>query len=166
MIDDRTISQSDGQLTVFNEPGEASTFTIPLPPSPSHPRPAPRRERVLVVEDERVVRRLVVEMLESFGYDVAEARSPQQALVICASAPFDLMVTDVVMPGGDGPALARDALKRQPEMRVLYTSGHTPKSTAHFELEGSRTAFLPKPFGATELAGHVRSLLDLPNDLH
>ncbi|MDX6425733.1 MAG: hypothetical protein QOD52_1138 [Gaiellaceae bacterium] len=139
MIDNRTITHSNG-------------------------RPATGGERVLVVEDERVVRRLVVEILESFGYDVAEARSPQQALAICAGAPFDLMVTDVVMPGGDGPTLARDALKRQPELRVLYTSGYTPKSTAHFELEGGLTAFLPKPFGATELAGHVRGLLDLQHD--
>jgi CheY-like chemotaxis protein len=139
MIDDRTITHSNG-------------------------RPATGGERVLVVEDERVVRRLVVEILESFGYDVAEARSPQQALAICAGAPFDLMVTDVVMPGGDGPTLARDALKRQPALRVLYTSGYTPRSTARFELEGGLTAFLPKPFGATELAGHVRGLLDLQHD--
>jgi CheY-like chemotaxis protein len=165
---DETLGQSDGQLTVFSEPGEGSTFTIPLPrsepQSSASPRAAGGGARILVVEDERIVRRLVVEILESFGYDVAEARGPQQALVICADASFDLMVTDIVMPGGDGPELARAAVSRQPNMRVLYTSGYTPQSIAHLDLQGSQTAFLPKPFSASELAAHVRGLLDLQND--
>ena len=160
-----TTGQSDGQLTVFSEPDENSTFTIPLPRSEPQPSSMPPTvgggERILVVEDERIVRRLVVEILESFGYEVAEARGPQQALVICADASFDLMVTDIVMPGGDGPELARDAVKSQPNLRILYTSGYTPQSTARLALEGSQTAFLPKPFTADDLAGRVRGLLDL-----
>jgi CheY-like chemotaxis protein len=139
---------------------EPKTPAVPRPPAASQPD-GRGRERILVVEDERVVRRLVVEILESFGYDVAEAYCPQQALAICADASFDLMVTDIVMPGGDGPELARDAVKRQPNLRILYTSGYTPQSTARIVLEGSRTAFLPKPFTAADLAGQVRGLLDL-----
>jgi two-component system cell cycle sensor histidine kinase/response regulator CckA len=166
-----TITQSGGQLTVASEPGEGTTFTIylprsdaqvsVLPPIVTTPHPVGSGERILVVEDEKIVRHLVVEILESFGYEVVEARNPQEALVICAGATFDLMVTDVVMPGGDGSALARAAVTRQPNMRVLYTSGYTPQSIAHLDLEGSQTAFLPKPFSASELAEHVRGLLDL-----
>jgi PAS domain S-box-containing protein len=169
-----TITQSGGQLTVASEPGEGTTFTIylprseaqlsVLPPLVTTSQPGVSGERILVVEDEDIVRRLVVEILESFGYEVVEARNPQEALVLCAGAAFDLMVTDVVMPGGDGSALARAAVSRQPNMRVLYTSGYTPQSIAHLDLEGSQTAFLPKPFSASELAAHVRGLLDLQND--
>jgi two-component system cell cycle sensor histidine kinase/response regulator CckA len=171
-----TITQSGGQLTVVSAPGEGTTFTIhlphsksqvsPLPPTLTPSKPLGAGERILVVEDEGMVRRLVVEILESFGYEVVEARNPQEALVICAGASFDLMVTDVVMPGGDGSSLARAAVTRQPNMRVLYTSGYTPQSIAHLDLEGSLTAFLPKPFSASELAQHVRGLLDLQNDAH
>ncbi|HEV7642050.1 MAG TPA: ATP-binding protein [Gaiellaceae bacterium] len=169
-----TITQSGGQLTVVSEPGEGTTFTIylprselqvtPLPPTRTHPQPAGAGERILVVEDEDIVRRLVVEILESFDYEVVQARNPQEALVICAGSSFDLMVTDVVMPGGDGTSLARAAVTRQPNMRVLYTSGYTPQSIAHLELEGGKTAFLPKPFSAAQLAEQVRGLLDLQHD--
>jgi signal transduction histidine kinase len=166
-----TITQSGGQLSVISAPGEGTTFTIYLPQSDSQvsalpptitaSRPLGAGERILVVEDEDMVRRLVVEILESFGYEVVQARNPQEALALCAGATFDLMVTDVVMPGGDGSSLARAAVTRQPNMRVLYTSGYTPQSIAHLDLEGSQTAFLPKPFSAYELAQHVRGLLDL-----
>ena len=60
-----------------------------------------------------------------------------------------------------GMVNAGAAVTRQPNMRVLYTSGYTPQSIAHLDLEGSQTAFLPKPFSASELAQHVRRLLDL-----
>jgi CheY-like chemotaxis protein len=166
-----TITQSGGQLSVISAPGEGTTFTIylphsdsqvsPLPPPITASRPHGAGERILVVEDEDMVRRLVVEILESFGYELVQARNPQEALALCADATFDLMVTDVVMPGGDGSSLARAAVTRQPNMRVLYTSGYTPQSIAHLDLEGSQTAFLPKPFSASDLAQHVRALLDL-----
>jgi two-component system cell cycle sensor histidine kinase/response regulator CckA len=166
-----TITQSGGQLSVISAPGEGTTFTIylphsdsqvsPLPPTITASRPLGAGERILVVEDEDMVRRLVVEILESFGYELVQARNPQEALALCADATFDLMVTDVVMPGGDGSSLARAAVTRQPNMRVLYTSGYTPQSIAHLDLEGSQTAFLPKPFSASDLAQHVRALLDL-----
>jgi CheY-like chemotaxis protein len=166
-----TITQSGGQLTVASEPGDGTTFTIylprsearvsALPPVVTTSHPVGSGERILVVEDENMVRRLIVEILESFGYEVVEARNAQEALRTCAGSTFDLMVTDIVMPGGDGSALARAAVARQPNMRVLYTSGYTPQSIAQLDLEGSQTAFLPKPFGASELAEHVRGLLDL-----
>jgi signal transduction histidine kinase len=166
-----TITQSGGQLSVISAPGVGTTFTIylphsdsqvsSLPPTVTASQPLGGGERILVVEDEDMVRRLIVEILESFGYEVVQARNPQEALALCTSATFDLMVTDVVMPGGDGSSLARAAVTHQPNMRVLYTSGYTPQSIAHLDLEGSRTAFLPKPFSACELAQHVRGLLDL-----
>jgi two-component system cell cycle sensor histidine kinase/response regulator CckA len=165
-----TISQSGGHIDVTSEPGEGTTFTLYLPRSDAQVVPSrdaassePRSgggERILVVEDEETVRRLIVRMLESYGYDLVEARNPQEALVICAAGRFDLMVTDVVMPGGDGPALARAAAERQPGLRVLYTSGYMPRSIAHLDLQGSETAFLPKPFSSDELANQVREILD------
>jgi signal transduction histidine kinase len=166
-----TITQSGGQLSVISAPGVGTTFTIYLPhsdsqvssppPTVTESQPLGAGERILVVEDDDMVRRLVVEILESFGYEVVQACNPQEALALCGSATFDLMVTDVVMPGGDGSSLARAAVTHQPNMRVLYTSGYTSQSIAHLDLEGSQTAFLPKPFSASELAQHVRGLLDL-----
>ena len=123
-------------------------------------RPLGGAERLLVVDDESTVRRLVVMMLEAYGYDVAEAAGMQQALVLCAAAPFDLMVTDMVMPGGDGSTLARAAVMQQPHLRVLYTSAYTPESIPRLELEGTETGFLGKPFSAEALARNVRGLLD------
>jgi CheY-like chemotaxis protein len=117
-------------------------------------------ERLLVVEDEATVRRLVVTMLESYGYEVAEAPNMEQALALCAAERFDLMVTDMVMPGGDGSMLARAAVTHQPDLRVLYTSAYTPESIPRLELEGTETAFLGKPFTAEVLARTVRLLLD------
>jgi PAS domain S-box-containing protein len=166
-----TVNQSGGHIELSSEPGAGTTFQIYLPHSdlrvalPQEGQlPGLRTggaERILVVEDEELVRNLVAMILESNGYQVVQARDPREALLLCADDRFDLLLTDIVMPGGDGASLARAVVALNPKTRVLYTSGYAPDSIDRLEIEGSETAFLGKPYPADELARVVRKLLDL-----
>ena len=98
-------------------------------------------------------------MLNAKGYQVVDAPNADEALLHCAGERFDLMITDMVMPGHDGPTLARAAIALQPGLPVLYMSGYTQESIAHLDLEGSKTGFLSKPFTANELAHSIQDLL-------
>jgi signal transduction histidine kinase len=167
-----TIGQSGGDISVVSAPGEGTTFTIHLPRS-NKPLPTRRAknpsplsdaggERILLVEDDDTVRRLVLDILRSCRYDVVEARNPEEALVLCTSEAFDLMLTDIVMPGGNGTTLAREIVLRQPDIRVLFMSGYNPEPSEGLELDGGTTAFLAKPFSPDRLARAIRELLDRP----
>ena len=167
-----TIGQSGGDICVASAPGEGTTFTIRLPRS-NKPLPTRRArnpsplssaggERILLVEDEDTVRRLVLDILRSCHYDVVEARNPEEALALCTSEAFDLMLTDIVMPGRSGTALAREIVVRQPDIRVLFMSGYNPEPSEGLELDGRTTAFLAKPFSPDRLARAIRELLDRP----
>jgi PAS domain S-box-containing protein len=83
--------------------------------------------RVLIVDDEASLCDLASAWIESLGYSCSIAQSPQVALRLLDEQPYDVMFTDIVMPGPmDGTALAREALKRQPQLRVLFASGYSP----------------------------------------
>jgi two-component system cell cycle sensor histidine kinase/response regulator CckA len=165
------ITESGGDISVVSAPGEGTTFTIRLPRSDL---PLPTRhvkrtsssssvggERILLVEDDDAIRRLVFDILRSERYDVADARNPVEALALCsAEASFDLLLTDMVMPGGTGRTLAREVLARKPETRVLFMSGYSPETIDGLKLDESSTAFISKPFSAGSLARAVRELLD------
>ena len=99
-------------------------------------------------------------VLTSNAYDVVEARNAHEALALCAGGRFDLMVTDIVMPDGNGYELARDAVALQPHMPVLYISGYQPDTLTQIDIEGIETTFLPKPFNNDEITQAVRDLLD------
>ena len=120
-------------------------------------------ESILLVEDEAVVRALVSSVLTKQGYVVVEAACAVDALAICDdNESFDLLVTDVVMPGMNGHDLAAQLIPRFPSLRVLFTSGYSSHTIAvGGTLEPGR-AFLQKPFAIGELASTVRDLLDGP----
>ena len=163
------VNQSGGCITVESRLGHGAAFTIYLPTvdQPDEPMtpaaPAGRTsgtETILLVEDQEVVRRLVRTMLETRGYVVLEAKDPDGALRIAEShaTPIDLLLSDVVMPGTNGPDLAQRILMFRPSMKVLYMSGF-PAAT-HLGRLSSRAAFLPKPFTGEILTRKVRECLD------
>jgi CheY-like chemotaxis protein len=117
--------------------------------------------KILAVEDEEPVRRVVTEMLSWLGYDVIAAANGKEALrVLNAEGPVDLLVTDIRMPGGlDGFALAREAKRRQPDLKVLYATDCTSRRLE----QGSGETFgevLRKPFRQPQLDEAVRRALD------
>jgi CheY-like chemotaxis protein len=135
-----------------------------LKPQTSQTAGAPRgAESILLVEDEDVVRTLVRLMLEKQGYAVVEVADPLEALTLSeGDCSFDLLVTDVVMPGMNGHDLATQLVGRLPGLKVLFTSGYSNHTAiTGGELEPG-TAFLQKPFVMGELAAKVRDLLDAP----
>ena len=120
---------------------------------------APRGATVLVVEDEPRIRELMVQALQLGGYHAASAATPQEALAVATQMahPINLLLTDVVMPGGSGPGLARQLRKIHPGLRVLFTSGYSPQSVNLSDFPGAR--FLQKPFGLDEMLQAVTALL-------
>jgi two-component system cell cycle sensor histidine kinase/response regulator CckA len=167
------VKQSGGSIWVYSEPGLGTTFKIYLPrceepvaeheapPLPLSPRPG--TETVLLVEDEAEVRRLVERLLRMQGYAVLSAASPAEAIAAArAAGRIDLLVTDVIMPGMNGRAMADLLAAARPRMRVLYMSGYTDAAIAQQGILPPGTAFLSKPFTPDVLARKVREVLDAP----
>jgi two-component system, cell cycle sensor histidine kinase and response regulator CckA len=173
------VHQSSGAIAVASEPGRGTTFEIHLPraasaaaaaavpgATPEAPRPEPVRgiETILVVEDEASVRDLVTETLKAHGYTVLAAADAAEAERVASShrGPIHLLLTDVVMPGRSGRALAQDLLRLRPALRVLFMSGHEEQPVPPAGPPTTSTAFLAKPFLPQELARKVREVLAPP----
>ena len=173
------VDQSGGLIRADSEVGKGTCFTIYLPrhggaatkddkAEDASPKAEPavaldRPARILLVEDERAVRRFAVTALSRNGYDVEEAEDGEDALEILEEVdePFDLLITDVVMPNMDGPALYQEALKDQPDLKVLFVSGYAEEDLRK-TYEGRLAPglkFLSKPFTLKQLAREVRQLL-------
>ena len=118
-------------------------------------------EVILVAEDEPQVRQLSVAALRELGYTVLAAANGEEALTILDQQPrVTLLFSDIVMPGMTGRALAREALRRRPDLRLLYTSGYSPDQHEPTSSPDGAGALLPKPFTLTQLAQRVRAALD------
>ena len=169
---DGIVRQSGGQIFVTSEPGRGSTFLLFFPvvsgaaePVKRPSAPIPRAgglERILLVEDDTAVRLLAGNVLSDHGYEIVAASSPAEALKLCAEnhKAFDLLLTDVVMPGIGGLALAKELLRRFPTLKVLFVSGYTDKDVLDHSVLGKGTGFLQKPFKIDQLAAKVREVLD------
>ncbi|HUF35611.1 MAG TPA: PAS domain S-box protein [Gemmatimonadales bacterium] len=169
------VRQSGGHIRVQTRLHEGSAFTVYLPrvegaadvAAAPQPPPAAARgsETVLVVEDEGAVRALARRVLEAQGYRVLDAASPAQALELTDEGRrrIDLLLTDVVMPGMGGPALAERLEARQPGLRVLYISGYAEEAILRQGALPAGGALLEKPFTADELARQVRRALSADN---
>jgi PAS domain S-box-containing protein len=165
------IQQSGGTISVSSELGVGTTFEIRLPKSENA---APEslenlqvsgqygNERILVVDDEPALRSLLRQTLAGYGYDVAEAASGEEALTLANDSPraFDLLVTDVIMPGITGPQLAKRLRSAFPNLAVLFVSGYAGETEAERSVFGPGEAYLPKPFSADALLWMVRQQLE------
>ncbi len=167
------VKQHQGSIWVYSEPGQGTTLKIYLPtdgpaPSgsiaaaPSRPMQTRGRETVLVVEDDEMVRELAVSVLEDQGYTVHAAASGQECLEVMQSAetPFDLLLTDVIMPDMDGKDLYDRVARLEPKIRILYMSGYTDNVISHHGVLDPDVAFLQKPFSFQDLCLKVREVLD------
>jgi PAS domain S-box-containing protein len=162
------VKQSGGHIAVQSELGRGATFAVYLPrlegvasAEPARPTPTPgaaRGERVLLVEDEAAVRHVVERTLLRAQYRVVTATCGEEAVAATEAEPaFDLLITDVMMPGMNGWELGERLGRRWPGLRVLYMSGYTDVA----DHEGAaRAPFLQKPFLPGELLAAVRKLLD------
>jgi len=170
------VTQSSGHVHVRSEKGRGSIFEICLPRAPGEVRPSSGRdlapgngvlggsETVLVVEDDARVRRVTTRSLEEAGYKVLAASDGAEALRVAKeeAGPLHLVVTDVVMPGLGGKAVAEELRLRYPKVRVLFVSGYPQESIAPQDLVENGVVFLPKPFTPMTLLARVRALLDAP----
>jgi two-component system, cell cycle sensor histidine kinase and response regulator CckA len=138
---------------------------FPTPPGPTangdlrSPQPAsPHRERILLVDDEDVLRRLALAILKRQGYDVVDANGPAAALEIATQQPdsIDLILADVMMPGMRGWEMVERIRPLQPRARVLYMSGYV----AEIEAVEKVQPLLAKPFGPRQLLDEIRRVLD------
>ncbi len=166
------VRQSNGFAEIRSELGRGTSVQLYFPatddegvqkaPARSAEGPRGGAERILVVEDDDLVRQNVVVQLGRLGYTIVPASSAAEALQIMAqNPPYDLLFTDVVMPGGmNGRELAEVALEKQPSMKVLLASGYSEDPLMRERPVQSRMNFLAKPYRRTELAETIRKILD------
>jgi CheY-like chemotaxis protein len=165
------VKQSNGYIWVDSAPGKGASFEIYLPRhagQPAHEQKLDSEEQlrgsecILLVEDAEPLRKLAKSFLETAGFRVLSAGSGEEALEVAArfGGIFDLLLTDVVMPGMNGRVLAEQLLPRQPGMKVLYVSGYTDSFIAGHGVLETGTHLLHKPFTDEVLIRKVRQVLD------
>ena len=167
------VKQSGGNIWVYSELGQGTTFKIYLPREEEEPLEEVREkvvkeelprgsETVLVVEDEEELRKLAVRFLQKQGYQVLEASQGDEALSIYGrhDEPIHLLVTDVVMPGMSGRELSERLTSLCREIKILYMSGHTNSAILHHGVLEPGVNLLQKPFTPEALARKVREVLD------
>ncbi|MEM6887721.1 MAG: ATP-binding protein [Pseudomonadota bacterium] len=168
------VKQTGGYIFVDSKPGEGTSFSLFFPvlepsaqdaPKPRDPALKPSGKHgdgvILLVEDEAPVRAFASRALRLRGYTVLEADSAEAALQTLEDATLnvDVFVTDVVMPGMDGPSWVRKALKERPGVRVVFVSGYAEDSFGEMQTKIPNSVFLPKPFSLNDLTETVHQQL-------
>jgi CheY-like chemotaxis protein len=168
------VRQHQGWVEVESKPDHGTVFRVYFPASHQTPERAEPvvdhvlpggRETVLVAEDEAALRQMVAAVLRIQGYTVLEAASGSEAIEVWekANRPIDLLLTDLVMPGGImGSELAERLSRRCSSLKVIYTSGYSPGMAGKDASMLERRNFLPKPYSIGKLAQFVRECLDAP----
>jgi two-component system, cell cycle sensor histidine kinase and response regulator CckA len=163
------VKQSGGYVWAYSEVGHGSTFKVYLPLDADSPVTATRPdaavrasgETILLVEDEPSVRHMTSRALQEYGYGVVEASGGHQALGVLEreDGHIDLLITDVILHGMEGPELARRALELVPDLPLLFISGYTDDEVVRRGLLTAGQPFLQKPFTPEALARQVGELL-------
>jgi PAS domain S-box-containing protein len=167
------VRQSQGHVQIYSEVGHGTSVRLYLPragaaastaaePGADEMARARAGERILAVEDNPDVRRVVVAQLTELGYAVIEAANGEAAIgILGRGEPIDVLFTDVVMPGGmTGYDLARAARTLRPDLKVLLTSGFPKTTTEDGRRPGEFSHLLIKPYRRAELAAKIRAVLD------
>ena len=168
------LKQSRGHISLDSQPGKGTTINLYLPRAAGQRKavePTAARERkimprghetILVVEDEPSVRAVVVQLLKNLGYTVIEAEDGADALKrLDEVGEIDMLFTDIMLPGGmTGKDVATEVLKRQPTVRLLYTSGYAASAMDDGGLVAGGGEFLSKPYPMKTLASRIREILD------
>ncbi len=170
------VRQTGGFLKVDSEVEKGTTFTLYLPALSEAEVEAAKNEvkeeevkesdltgnaRILLVEDEDAVRMFSTRALTNKGYEVLGAEHGEAALALLEKediASLDLLITDVMMPGIDGPALAKNLREKQPDLKIVFISGYTEDKLKDEMGEG--IYFLPKPFTLKQLAAKIKEVLE------
>jgi CheY-like chemotaxis protein len=164
--------QSEGHARIYSEPGEGTTIRIYLPryrgkvegETAPAPEPMPRAEDgevVLVVEDEPVVRGLVVDILKDLGYRAIEASDgPSGLRALESDLRVDLLVTDVGLPGLNGRELADKAREKRPSLKVLFITGYAENAAIASGFLAPGMEMITKPFAIDVLAKRIRDMIE------
>ena len=157
------VKQNNGFINVYSEPGQGTMFKIYLARSmegveileqDNETQVASGSGMILLVEDDDMVRKMTIDMLETLGYTVLSTGNPLEALALCEKrdTPIDLVITDVVMPGMSGREL-RDSIKAMlPDMKILFMSGYTANVIVHHGVLEHGVHFIQKPFSMNDFA--------------
>jgi CheY-like chemotaxis protein len=166
------VEQSGGHVLLRSEMGQGTTVTIYLPrylgvavsdqeaDAPTLPPPAPAGAVVLLVEDEPIMRMLMIEMLSDHGYTVQEAHSARSALsVVESGARLDLLITDVGLPGGmDGRQLADAVRQQRPNLKVLFITGYAETASLGNGRREQGMEIMIKPFTVDAFLAKVQEM--------
>lgn len=170
---DGFVRQGGGSLALESPPSRVATFKTCLPaltgPVAESPQSAPPKrirggETILLVEDEDPIREITAQLLETLGYRVLQASSAEEALRLVGAGrqKFDLLLTDMVMPGMSGRELADALQSRGPALKVLFQSGYTENAAVRGGTVPAEMTFLQKPFTLDALSKKIREVLDAP----
>ncbi len=164
------VKQNGGFIICYSEPGRGTTFKIYIPRVAEEEKAveAPKETpvtygagRILLVEDDEMVRDITKEILEEIGYTVLSADTPQGAIALCENRDtiVDLLLTDVVMPEMSGRELGNRLAVIRPGIKVLYMSGYTSNVIAHRGVLEKGVHFIQKPFRIKDLANKIHELI-------
>jgi CheY-like chemotaxis protein len=163
------VKQSAGHIAIYSEEGHGTTIKMYLPPAMGalptvEPTPTLAveggHETILVVEDDTLVRNYVLTQLHSLGYVTLDAANANEALLLVRNGhAFDLLFTDVIMPGMNGRQLADETAKIKPGVKVLFTSGYTENAIIHHGRLDEGVLLLAKPYRKSDMAIMIRKAL-------
>ena len=167
------IKQNNGEIQVYSEPSQGTTFKIYLPrvdepiekiedvPSVEEISDNRGTETIMLVEDDDMVRKMSGDILTGLGYTVLDAENGEDALQVCSRSQgkVDLLLTDVVMPKMSGPELATKMQELCPETKVLFMSGYTENAIVKHGVLEDGVNFIPKPITPRSLSQAVRKVL-------
>jgi CheY-like chemotaxis protein len=165
------MKQSDGHVRIYSEPGEGTTIKLYLPRRYGDEAALSgdddigsergRGETILIVEDDDGVRQYASEILRDLNYQVIEAKDSATALrLLDADKKFDLLLTDVVLPGKNGRELATEVENRRPRTRVIFMTGYSRNAIVHHGRLDPGTELIQKPLVERVLARKIRQVLD------